>query len=104
MKLYTKPLSLYRWKDYPLGYSIDPKDYINIAPIINYSRERNKAYDLGRIVWFRNLFINNLSFAIHPIDIIVINYEIAIVDGYHRLTGAILANEEYISCNVIKRI
>lgn len=102
INLYTKSLS--RWKDYALGYSINPKDYENIIPIINYSRERDKLYHPGRIVWFCNLFINNCTFAVHPIDIWVVNYEILIVDGYHRLAGAILAGEEYIRCKVVKRI
>lgn len=94
------------WNRIRIGHSIDPQDYIGVKPIINYAdwTQRDHNYDLGRIVYFRNLFTSGCAFAVLPIDIWIVDYQILIADGYHRLAGACLAEQETIKCEIIKKV
>jgi hypothetical protein len=87
-----------------IGHSIDPKDYIGIEPINTYVEPtiREYSYDAGRIVYFRNLIISGGY--IDPIEAWIVDYEILISDGYHRLAGVCLAEQEIIKCKILKRI
>lgn len=72
----------------------------NCAPINNYSAERSPEYDSGRIVYFRNCFINNIP--VDPLHVLVWEYNVILVDGYHRLAGAVLAGITHIDVEKIK--
>lgn len=41
---------------------------------------------------------------IDPIEAWIVDYEILISDGYHRLAGACLAEQETIKCRILKRV